>query len=109
MRICVIYKVEKPIAPIAAKDSTTGAKKTDQNLTDKEKQATSDKKLVAESSSSLSANAPPLKEEIYTVKPGDYFYKIAREHSISVEDLLKINGLNRDSKIAIGQKLKLNK
>lgn len=100
-RKLVIYKVEKPVAP---KDST--AKKTETNLADKN--ATADKKLVAETTSEK-VETTTAKEEIYTVKPGDYFYKIAREHNISVDELLQINGLTRKSTLSAGQKLKLTK
>ncbi|HKC69250.1 MAG TPA: transglycosylase SLT domain-containing protein [Bacteroidia bacterium] len=101
-RKLVIYKVEKPVVP---KDSTT-AKKPETNLADKN--ATADKKLVAETNVAKTETTA-VKEEIYTVKPGDYFYKIAREHNISVDDLLQINGLNRKSTLSAGQKLKLTK
>jgi membrane-bound lytic murein transglycosylase D len=99
-RRLVIYKAEKPVVP---KD-TAAVKKTENNLADKN--ATNDKKLVAETAAT-SAESTAVKEEIYTVKQGDYFYKIAREHNISVDDLLQLNGLNRKSSISAGQKLKL--
>jgi len=99
-RKLVIYKAEKPIAP---KDT---AKKTEPNLVDKNVQG--DKKLVAETNTSK-PETTSVKEEVYIVKPGDYFYKIAREHNISVDDLLQMNGLTRKSAISAGQKLKLTK
>jgi len=99
-RKLVIYKAEKPIAP---KDT---AKKIEPNLADKNAQG--DKKLVAETTTT-NAETTGVKEEIYIVKPGDYFYKIAREHNISVDDLLQMNGLTRKSAISAGQKLKLTK
>lgn len=100
-RKLVLYKTEKPIA---TKDSTVG-KKTDANTAQNVSQQ-ADRKQLAENTGTSSTDA---KETLYTVKPGDYFYKIAREHNISVDDLLQINGLTRDSKISIGQKLKLSK
>ena len=100
-RRLVIYKAEKPIAP---KDTTASAKKPETNLADKN--TTNDKKLVAETTTT-SVDNTAVKEESYTVKQGDYFYKIAREHNISVDDLLQLNGLNRNSKLSAGQKLKL--
>ena len=99
-RKLVIYKAEKPIVP---KDSAS-TKKPETNLADKN---TSDKKLVAEATTTASTESTTVKEETYTVKQGDYFYKIAREHNISVDDLLRLNGLNRNSKLSAGQKLKL--
>ncbi|HXU26389.1 MAG TPA: transglycosylase SLT domain-containing protein [Bacteroidia bacterium] len=100
-RKLVIYKAEKPIVP--PKDT---AKKAEPNLADKGFQA--DKKLVAETTTT-SPETTGVKEDVYTVKQGDYFYKIAREHNISVDELLQINGLNRNSTLSAGQKLKLTK
>ena len=99
-RKLVIYKTEKPIAP---KDTSLISKKTEPTLADKN--AGGEKKLVAENVTSTENTS--VKEDIYTVKQGDYFYKIAREHSMSVDNLLQLNGLTKISKIAIGQKLKL--
>jgi membrane-bound lytic murein transglycosylase D len=95
-----LVKAEKPIVP---KDT---AKKAEPNLADKNVQA--DKKLVAETKSTT-AETTAIKEDSYTVKQGDYFYKIAREHNISVDELLQINGLTRNSTLSAGQKLKLTK
>jgi len=99
-RRLVIYKAEKPIAP---KDTT---KKAEPNLVDRNVQG--DKKLVAETTAT-NTGTTAVKEDIYTVKQGDYFYKIAREHNISVDELLQINGLTRNSTLSAGQKLKLIK
>jgi LysM repeat protein len=69
-------------------------------------QQTADKKQLAEN---ISSNAPTgtTNEVTYTVKQGDYFYKIAREHNMSVADLLQLNGLSKNAVISIGQVLKL--
>ena len=99
-RKLVIYKAEKPAIP---KDTAAVNKA---RLA--EKNTTGDKKLVAENTGT-NPDKTAVKEDIYTVKQGDYFYKIAREHNISVDDLLQVNGLNKNSKISIGQKLKLSK
>ncbi|MFI5142108.1 MAG: transglycosylase SLT domain-containing protein [Bacteroidia bacterium] len=98
-RKLVIYKAEKPVV---AKDT---AKKVEPNLADR---GVADKKLVAETTAT-NTEAAAIKEDLYTVKQGDYFYKIAREHNISVDELLQINGLTRKSAISAGQKLKLTK
>ena len=98
-RKLVIYKAEKPIVP---KDT---AKKTEPSLADKNIQG--DKKLVAEITATPETTA--VKEDTYIVKQGDYFYKIAREHNISVDELLQLNGLTRNSTLSAGQKLKLTK
>lgn len=99
-RRLVIYKAEKPISP---KDTTVANKKPDVNLLGKNVQG--DKKLVAVTNTNTSNQA--VVEDTYTVKHGDYFYKIAREKNISVDALLQLNGLTRNSKLATGQKLKL--
>lgn len=41
----------------------------------------------------------------HTVAAGDTFYSISRHYNVEVEDLLKLNGLNKDSILKIGQKL----
>jgi len=96
-RKLVIYKTEKPIVP---KDSALANKKNEST------QQTTDKNQLAENTSS---NAPTgiTNETTYTVKPGDYFYKIAREHNITVADLLQLNGLNKNAILSAGQVLKL--
>jgi LysM repeat protein len=48
----------------------------------------------------------PSQEKIYRVKPGDSLEKIARQHSISIENLKRENNLNTD-RINIGQELKI--
>lgn len=101
-RKLIIYKIEKPIAP---KDTTTANKKTETNLAETNNQQ-ADKKLVAENVNTGNKEA---KENTYTVKQGDYFYKISREHGITVDELLQLNGLTRESKISAGQVLKLRK
>ncbi|MEO8867249.1 MAG: transglycosylase SLT domain-containing protein [Bacteroidia bacterium] len=100
-RRLVIYKAEKPIVP---KDSTAVSKIPSSNLADKNI-AQGNKKLVTENANSTIKT--PVLEDSYSVKQGDYFYKISREHNISVDDLLKLNGLTRNSKLVIGQILKL--
>lgn len=98
-RKLVIYKTDKPV-PLADKDkdtSTTGptAKKTE---------AVAEKKQLAEKTATENKSN---KDVYYTVKAGDYFYKIAREHNMTVADLLQLNGLSKNAVISIGQKLKL--
>jgi len=43
----------------------------------------------------------------YTVKSGDTLWNIARNHGVSLNDLLALNGLNTNSKIAVGNRLKI--
>ena len=43
----------------------------------------------------------------YTIKRGDYLYKIAGEFGISVNKLCYLNGINRNSVLRVGQKLRI--
>lgn len=43
----------------------------------------------------------------YTVRKGDYLYKIAQEFGISVKNLCSLNGINRNSYLRVGQKLRI--
>lgn len=45
----------------------------------------------------------------YTVKNGDSLYSIAKKHNMSLNDLLKLNGLTTKSKIYAGRKIKVKK
>jgi membrane-bound lytic murein transglycosylase D len=46
----------------------------------------------------------------YTVKSGDNFWSISKKYSgVTVDDLLQWNGLDKNSKLKIGQKLKVKK
>lgn len=47
------------------------------------------------------------KIETYSVKPGDTLYSIAKRYELTVETLMKYNGLN-DNTISVGQVLYLN-
>jgi LysM repeat protein len=44
-------------------------------------------------------------DEIHTVQYGETLYAIAKAHGISVEELCRLNGLSRDSRIHFGQRL----
>ena len=46
------------------------------------------------------------KQEVYTVKPGDSLYRIAKSHNTTVEKIKSINHLEKDT-LKINQKLKL--
>ena len=43
----------------------------------------------------------------YTIRKGDYLYKIANEFGISVKNLCSLNGINRNSVLRVGQKLRI--
>lgn len=43
----------------------------------------------------------------YTVQNGDFLYKIARNFGTTVSSLCKLNGINRNSSLYVGQKLRV--
>ena len=51
----------------------------------------------------------PSKSTTYTVQKGDTLYRIAKNNSMTVAELMAMNGLNSNSVIKAGQKLKINK
>lgn len=48
------------------------------------------------------------KSIVYTVKPGDTFWKISRQFSVNTQDLYRWNKLNPNSNLKAGQKLSIN-
>ena len=47
---------------------------------------------------------------MHTVRKGETLYGIANKYSgVSLSDIMSLNGLNRNSKIYVGQKLKIKK
>src|SRR5688572_17449521 len=44
-------------------------------------------------------------DENYTVKPKDTLYDLARQHGISVGQLAERNGLSRNARLHVGQRL----
>lgn len=51
--------------------------------------------------------APPASATVYTVKPGDYFKRIATALGVSINDLLAVNNLKKTSVIHAGMQLKV--
>ncbi len=47
--------------------------------------------------------------EVYTVKSGDSMWEISKKFGVSVDELLKLNGLTKKSKIYPGKKIKISK
>ena len=43
----------------------------------------------------------------YSVRKGDYLFKISQEFGISVKNLCSLNGINRNSILRVGQKLRI--
>lgn len=51
--------------------------------------------------------AEPVKTEIYVVQSGDTLNKISRDHNVSKERLLELNGIDDPNHIWVGQRLKV--
>ncbi|MBQ7280260.1 MAG: LysM peptidoglycan-binding domain-containing protein [Bacteroidales bacterium] len=47
------------------------------------------------------------KPKVYVVKKGDSLSKIAKRHGTTVAKLCKLNGIKKDAKLRVGQKLKV--
>lgn len=95
-----IYKGGKGrSASSAAKSSNAG------NTATASTSASSGKNSTANTSTAGSANGGGTKT--YTVKKGDTLYGIARNNGMSLNDLLKLNGLTTKSKIYPGKKIKI--
>lgn len=51
--------------------------------------------------------AYPKGSVFYVVQNGDYLYKIASNYGTTVSKLCKLNGINRNSRLSVGQKLRV--
>jgi LysM repeat protein len=49
----------------------------------------------------------PTKGQVYEVRPGDSLYSIARKYGISIDELCRINNINKRRVLQPGQKLKV--
>lgn len=68
--------------------------------------------LIAAGCSFTGGNAPisngPTTTTVYTVKPGDTLYAVARRYSLDPVAVARENGLSDPSKLRVGQHLKLS-
>ncbi len=96
-RRLVIYKAEKIVPPVTSTET-----KTVENPTADSKTQTTENKQLAE-------NHRVLRPANYYVRKGDTFFKIAQDFSISVPDLLELNGMKKGASLQVGQKLKVTK
>lgn len=55
----------------------------------------------------IPATIPPDMPTIYTVRPGDTLWSIARRYSLSVKDIISYNNLSNPNAIYPGQGLRL--
>jgi membrane-bound lytic murein transglycosylase D len=58
-------------------------------------------------SSATAANNPNATYQWHTIKKGDTLWEIARSYGVSLNDLMALNGLNSNSKIIAGNRLKI--
>jgi len=90
-------------------------KKTDAKVTTSTKtsEKTSEKKLSAKAAKATSAvaaaDAPTTFAMYHTIKAGDSPWKIAKQYGVSVDELLKLNGLTEEKakNLKIGDKLRV--
>lgn len=52
--------------------------------------------------------AYPLGSKVHTVKRGDYIHKVARRYGISVERVCELNGIERKTRLVVGQKIRIS-
>jgi lipoprotein NlpD len=64
------------------------------------------KPVVVEKGASV-ATVPAPRDEYYTVKQGDNLYRIALNNGVSTRDLMEWNNLSDETKISIGQELRI--
>ncbi len=61
----------------------------------------------AQTSPAPATSQPASAGTTYTVRSGDTLYKIARAHGTTVKHLCQLNGISENSKLRVGQKLKV--
>lgn len=66
-----------------------------------------DKRNKANETANAKSNKSKKTSKTYTIKAGDTLEKIARKHNMTVDQLAKINGKNKNKILQIGEKLKV--
>jgi len=89
----------------AASGGSTSSASSSSAATSSSGNSTSSSSAAAASSSSTSNNS----FQWHTVVKGDSLWDIARTYNISLNDLMELNGLNKNSKIIPGNRLKIRK
>ncbi len=80
---------------------------TEAASTEQAKSSGTGQEAAAPSKSSGQAKAAARQYDIYTVQRGDTFYNIARVNDISVAKLKELNSIDDESRLRVGQKLKI--
>lgn len=82
---------------LAANSDSTDNKKLADNITPKKNT----------SSPKAKTNTVTGNETYHSIKAGESLYMVSKKYSISVDELLKINGLSKNTTLSIGQKIKI--
>ena len=78
-----------------------------------EKEDTSDNKKLAENSkpkkseTKSGSNTSNKHAKYHIIKSGESLYLVSKKYGVSVNDLLKLNGLSKNSILSIGQKIRI--
>lgn len=104
----IIYTVEAGdnLFAIAKKYSTTVAAIREMNDMGNSSNIKVGQKLKIPGSAAPSPSAPKVEEITHVVKKGEGLWDISRQYGVTIEDIVKWNGL-KDTKIKINEKLKI--
>ena len=97
-------EVSKPESKPTA-SSTSNSIALAENNTNDEANATPE--VVAEKTVEKKLAENAVKSKFYTVKKGDTLFRIASENNLSLDELLRLNDMNRNSTLKIGQRLEV--
>lgn len=104
----IIYTVESGdnLYGIAKKYSTTVTAIREMNEMGNSSTIKVGQKLKIPGSVATAPSAPKVEEVTHVVKKGEGLWDISRQYGVTIEDIVKWNGL-KDTKIKIGEKLKI--
>lgn len=104
----IIYTVEAGdnLFAIAKKYSTTVAAIREMNDMGNSSNIKVGQKLKIPGSAAPASSAPKVEEITHVVKKGEGLWDISRQYGVTIEDIVKWNGL-KDTKIKINEKLKI--
>lgn len=77
------------------------------NITEKDTLKTGQKLIIPTDGNSSSAEKSVLKYDIYEVQKDDTFYRIAKNNSITVDELLEVNNFTTKEVLKVGKKIKI--